>query len=192
MRNTIEILGDDSAAAQIIAHTISGEFIDDEIIKIGARAFGSCVNLSSVSFPMATEISSAAFYGCTGLLTAVFPNATKIGGNAFYGCTSLSDVDIPKVTNIESTAFGRCASLTYVYLGDVTHIGAYAFNDCTNLSVAIIGVNSSLVCSLDMSNAFYHTSSNLIIYVPSSLYSLYVSAPQWTLISAKIRSYISE
>ena len=189
MSNTIEILGDKNAVASIVHRTISGDFVDDEITQIGKRAFYYCTSLSTVSFPMVTMVSNFAFQQCTGLLAAYFSNVTTIGSQAFYNCTSLSFVDIPKVTDIGHTAFGNCSSITYVYLGKINHIGAYAFNNCSKLSVAVVGVDTSSVCTLDMSNAFYNTRSNLVIYVPSSLYSLYVSAPQWNLISTKIASY---
>ncbi|MCR4660037.1 MAG: leucine-rich repeat protein [Bacteroidales bacterium] len=107
------------------------------ITAIGARAFASCQDLTSVLLPLTvTTIEDYAFYGCTGLkgTVVVGENVSKIGSSAYYGCTSITSL-LFKATNcrfmgssMSSTVFGNCTSLTSLDIAQgVTRIPDYAF-----------------------------------------------------------------
>jgi len=86
-------------------------------------------------------------------------------------------------------AFYSCISLERAFLPNAKTIGANAFYNCRNLTTLIIGLDNSSVCQLYNSTVFIATPSNLSIYVPSSLYSSYIVASFWSLISSRIFSY---
>ena len=100
-----------------------------------------------------TSIGETAFYACTSLSSVTIPSSvTSIRNNAFYGCTSLSSVTIPyNVTNIGGNAFMECSSLKKVYV---------LRDDPPTLGGA----------------AFYNTSNDLKIWVPSETLDTYKSA----------------
>ena len=55
------------------------------IVKIGARAFANCKDLSNIHFPSSLYvIGEEAFYGCSNL-SAEAPRGVRIGSNAFQG-----------------------------------------------------------------------------------------------------------
>ena len=83
--NTIDVLGEEQAFAQIVDRTIQ-TFEDDEITAIGNYAFRGCTNLTTADFPVATSIGSNAFRGCTNLTTLILRAnqvATLANTNAF-------------------------------------------------------------------------------------------------------------
>ena len=113
------------------------------VTSIGARAFMSCRNLTSVSIPNSvTSIGEDAFLYCDNLTSVSIPNSvTSIGNSAFEECISLTSVTIPdSVTTIGEIAFFCCYSLTSVTIGNsVKSIGAGAFAHCIGLTSVTIG-----------------------------------------------------
>ena len=141
-----------------------------KVTVIGSAAFSGCINLASVSFPACEVIWSGAFSGCAssesgvfyGLKSAAFPNCLEVGSNAFAYCSYLSCISFPKCQKIWSSAFRNCSSLALV---DFTGVTA--------------------VPELTSSNAFYGASS-ATIKVPSSLYTAWIAATNWSLIASQI------
>jgi hypothetical protein len=128
------------AETTLIAYpSATGAIALPSIIEVGASAFGSCANLTSVSLPVAQTIGASAFGGCTNLTSVSLPAATTIAGGesyfhgAFHYCTSLTEVNLPTATDIGSYAFFRCTSLETVSLPAAQTIGASAFLLCTSL-----------------------------------------------------------
>lgn len=81
------------------------------VTSIGAEAFRSCSDLTSVTIPNSvTSIGSSAFYGCRGLTSVTIGDSvTSIGHEAFYDCVGLTSVTIPNsVTSIGEFAFQGC------------------------------------------------------------------------------------
>lgn len=140
------------------------------VTAIGSYAFQGCIKLASVSFPACEIIWSEAFSGCAssesgtlyGLKSATFPNCLEVGSNAFAYCSYLSRISFPKCQKIWSSAFRNCSSLALV---DFTGVSA--------------------VPELTSSNAFYSASSAKI-KVPSSLYTAWIAATNWSLIASQI------
>ena len=167
--NTIEILGDEVAGAQVIDKTIS-EFKDNTLAYIGSYAFTSCQALSVAEFPNAMIIYQNAFANCGSLSSVSFPNASRIENSAFYYCSSLSSASFPSAAVIGSSAFFLC----------------------TNLTSITIGTRMNTVCILSSSNAFLKNgvgsiiNPSLSIYVPSSLAAAYKIASNWSYFSTRI------
>jgi hypothetical protein len=64
----------------------------NSVTSIGQFAFGSCINLTSVTIPNSvTSIDEYAFYNCTSLTSITIPNSVQsIGDYAFDGCTGIT------------------------------------------------------------------------------------------------------
>lgn len=184
----------------------------------GITAFGSCRSLSYADFPSCTAIGSLAFASCSGLTSVSFPLCSYIYRSAFYGCTKIQAMSFPICKTIESWAFGGCSSLTTISLPICENIGSSAFYSCYEIqtmsfpSCTTIGsaaftrcrklielrLEGSSVAKLEYSTAFsstpiagYTTSTGGVygsIYVPSSLYSIYISSTNWIYFSSRFVS----
>jgi hypothetical protein len=184
--------------------------------KINSYAFQRCNNLSYVEFPKCSVIYGSAFYCCSNLETINFPECKSIMYGTFEGCSNLKSVNLPKCSyisskafrsctaltsisftekiNISSEAFQDCSALSYVYLNNGGTIGYYAFYKCVNL-VSIYLMGSSIING--GFTAFYSTPifgySDVAgrygsIYVPSSLYSDYITHSYWASYSSRFVS----
>jgi hypothetical protein len=94
--------------------------IESGVTSIGARAFKSCLNLTTVTLPKSvTSIEAWAFEYCISLTSVTIPEGvTSIGDYAFYACTSLTSITIPaSLTSIGEDAFGESIRLSDVYYG---------------------------------------------------------------------------
>ncbi len=112
--------------------------INDGVSNIGMIAFGTCINLTSVSIPASViAIYPAAFYGCSSLTSVSIPaSVVSIGFQAFQGCSSLESITIPaSVKEIQYGAFMDCSNLASVSIEDgVEAIQIYAFSGCSCLA----------------------------------------------------------
>lgn len=165
-------------------------------ISIDSYAFFNCsLSLYSVSFSKTTYIGPSAFNQCYSLNGVSFPSASYIGSYAFAYCSSLGSAVFPTVKTIGSGAFGNCTLMSEITFNAVSSIAAYAFSKCWYLlSVYLLG---SSVCKLANVNAFistpisnYSTKAGRYgsIYVPSSLWSSYISATNWVNYSSRLVS----
>ena len=149
----------------IIDKTISGEYVNGEVTRIGDYAFYYCSNLTTASFPQAIYIGSSAFHYCTSLATASFPQASTIRGHAFYNCTRLTTASFPQAIYIGYSAFAYCTSLATANFPQASSIDGYAFYSCTNLTTA-----SFPQVSYIGSSAFYNCLSLATASFPQASY----------------------
>ena len=163
---------------------------------IGSYAFYSCPSLTSVDLPIASYIGSYAFYSCYSLALVNLSIASYIENYAFTYCSSLASINLPMVRSIGNGTFSNCYSLALVNLPMASYIGSSAFCRCYRLlSLYLL---STSVATLASENAFtstpiskYTTSTGGVygsIYVPSSLYSSYITATNWTVYSSRFYS----
>ena len=123
-----------------VSSGIKAAIIPDNVNSIGPKAFGNCVNLSTVHLPeSAKSIPDYCFSGCTGLTSIIIPNSvTNIGNGAFSGC-GMTSINIPNgVTNIGGQAFYGSALTSITIPNSVTSIGGDAFHGCCDLASVII------------------------------------------------------
>ena len=116
-----------------IMKTISS-YENTRVKYIAYNKFAYCTSLTSVSFPVCTNIGSYAFQNCTSLTSVNFPVCTNIGYYAFSNCTSLTSVSFPNCTTIREYAFQNCTSLTSVNFPNCTYIDYAAFRNCYSLT----------------------------------------------------------
>ena len=187
--NTIDILGDDVVADDIIDGSIA-EYHDDQITNIGEYAFYKCNALSSINFPMTTRISSRAFADCTALSSINLPTVENIETSAFNGCTALSSINLPAAHGLFSRAFQNCSGLISAdFPTFISTIFEYTFSGCNVLKTLILR-GTTKVSFLQNTNAFNSTpiaSGTGYIYVPSALYDSYVTDSNWSTYSSQFR-----
>jgi hypothetical protein len=141
-------------------------YLEDEVTKIGKKAFSCAVKLCSITFAgNLKEINANAFEYCLGLENLMLPRSVemigerafqyceklvsvmlphgivRIGDCAFLGCELLKTVSIPSsVKEIGNMAFSGCEALAKVVIQDnVRFIGDKAFSDCPNIEVSVTG-----------------------------------------------------
>lgn len=161
--------------------------------SIGEGAFAYCHKISNVDLPNCTSIGSRAFNAIrNSQLTLSLPKVEYLGDMAFEN-TNVESVDLPKC-KLVNDAFRNCSNLTTVSMPECTYIPLYAFDGCSKLSsVYLLG---STMCSMGektgegyLHMGFTHSpfdqndSAYAKVYVPSSLYSQYITANGWWMIS---------
>ena len=172
---------------------------------IWQSAFYDCSSISVVDLPVCESIAFYAFRNCRSLLRADLPECSFLNTGVFQNCYSLSSVNILKCEFIGAGCFSRCSSLMTMDLPSCTYIDSYAFFNCTylnsvNLPVcsrigesAFYGINtlsitlgSSSVVTLTGTYQFQIGTSNVSIYVPTSLYYSYITNNKWMSYSSYI------
>ena len=156
---------------EIITRTISGQYINSNVTKIGAGAFYackitsvSCINcisimshafeqctlLKSMSFPKCEVIAREAFRSCVSasFKTASFSQCTNLGTYAFYACYYLSTAKFPKISSIWDYTFAYCSRLKTTSFPSCINIGLYAFSACKSLATISFPVCQSISSSV--------------------------------------------
>lgn len=142
--------------------------IVDGVTRIGAGAFASCSNLSSVSIPdSVTGIGRDAFSNCSSLSSIAIPDSvTGIGHEVFVGCSGLTSITIPgSLSSISWCAFADCTGLTHVTILDpLSGIDIGAFSRCTGLKSVTIPKSMTRISD----NAFDNCSGLEDVYYDGS------------------------
>ncbi|MBP5664374.1 MAG: leucine-rich repeat domain-containing protein [Bacteroidales bacterium] len=144
----------------VIPASVTYEGVDYSVTAIGAYAFNSCGQLTSVTIPNSvTSIGNGAFNKCYSLTSFTIPSGvTTVEPYTFCECRSLTSIDLgDKVTSIGTNAFVGCTGLTSITIPtSVEAIGEYAFSGCSLTSLHI----SDLVAWLGISFVGPDGSSN--------------------------------
>lgn len=162
--------------------------ISNNVTSIGAFAFGSCENLTSVTIPNSvTSIGNSAF-SYSGLTSVEIPGSvTSISNNAFGRCNKLKNVTIGEgVKTIGADAFCICALTSITIPSSVTSIGDSAFNSCNKL--ASVTMLRTTPPTLGGNGVFTSTSSALVIYVPAESVDAYKAKSRWSNYASKIQA----
>lgn len=193
--------GDTEFEDSFIIRTLSGDYINDRVTKVGQFAFRGCTKITSFSFPKATSIETNAFYDCEKLTSVNIPLVTSIKDNAFNACEALPSIVLPSLTSGGSYMFRYCYKLLTIDLPVITNIVSNMFGDCRRLTAVIL--RSPTLCTLAATSAFsncyhFHGTKNSTynpnslkdgyIYVPSALVDSYKVATNWATFADQIRA----
>ena len=148
--------------------TIPGTINSLPVTSIGAYAFESKTNLTSVTIPdSVTTIGSDAFSSCYALTSVMIGSGvTSVGNRGFLNCFGLTSLTIGSgVTSIGDTAFFTCSSLTSVTIpNSVTSIGSSAFSPCTGLTSVTVAPLNTVYSSAD--GALFNKNMTTLIQCP--------------------------
>lgn len=120
--NTVEVTkgstyGSDYSGDVTIPSSVTHGGVTYDVTAIGANAFLSCHDLTSVNIPATvTSIGEAAFYYCTSLTRAVIPESVRtIGPWNFYKSDELTTVILPStLVSMDHNCFGSCPKISQV------------------------------------------------------------------------------
>lgn len=96
--------------------------IPSSVKTIGANAFDSCYNATSIEIPSSvTSIGDYAFKGCASMKSVLKDSSGNIsltiGDGAFIGCSMLNRVNLPdRITSMGGGCFAGCSNLTNIVL----------------------------------------------------------------------------
>ena len=163
----------------VIPSSVDYEGVTYSVTKIGASAFRSCVDMTSIEIPNSiTSISNWAFCSCSDLTSIKIPNSIiSIGEGAFSKCSSLTSILVDAGNSIydsrnDCNAIIETASNTLiagcqntVIPNSITSIGNYAFKGCTSLrSIEIPNSVTSIG-----KEAFYYCPNLTSIEIPNNV-----------------------
>lgn len=117
------VAAEQAVTDSIIDRSISGEYVNDRVTKVGDYAFLGCSALTSAHFQNAASVGNYAFYKCSTLVSVEFPSATSIGNYAFQQCGALVTL-ILRAESCRLTDVGAfnqtpiAAGTGYVYVPD--------------------------------------------------------------------------
>lgn len=164
---------------------------------ISPNAFYSCTNLLTASLATATNIGSSAFYSDNNIEEIYCPNVETLGANCFALCSHLETITGDNISYIGAAAFSGCNSLATISLPKMGTIASSAFKNCYHLLTLYL-MGSDIATLLNSSNCFVSTpiggytgSTGGVygsIFVPSSLYSQYIAANNWSNYAARFVS----
>ena len=141
---------------------------------VGKNAFFRCI-MTVIDMPKCRKIDAGAFIDCGALQSMNLPLCSYIEWNAFSDCHNLSSVSLPNVITVSSYAFNNCIALRDIDLPSCKTLYYDAFYGCS-LNTLTIGRSYSYVCSLSGGGLGCIPNS---IYVPASLYHLYIKSGNW-------------
>lgn len=189
-----------------IQKTISGNYSNDRITKVGYGSFYEDTALTGFDAPNVTKVVDYAFRGCSNLVSVNMPLITSAGVSAFYqiaveniyfpelttmgtytfgGSSKNKTINLPKLKIVQSNGFRQNTGCTKIDLGACTNIYATGFYNMSGLVDLIIRTSS--VCTLANINAFSGCSSLESIWVPDDLVDSYKTATNWSTYADKFK-----
>lgn len=159
---------------------------------IGNTAFSSCTNLLRLRAPNLVEFgvsSTSGGYGtftnCSKLTEFSFPKLQSVVSSLFNPLPGtaiaydISFMSLPNVSSIAAEAFSTFSLLTSAYIPKCTYIGNSAFVKCSNLTQIYLN-EVSAVTTISGSTFYSNGAAITSVYVPSSLYSAFLTAQWWS------------
>ena len=189
----------------IVQRTISGDYTNNRITKIGDYAFRACSSLASVNVANVTSIGVGAFES-SNIKTIIAPLCTTLGNTAIYNCRSLTTLDVPRLVSVGTSCARelKIKRLVFEYLTTINNYGFQAasveyfdaplktlgyggFDSCKSLNTLVL--RGSSLCSLGSAlTGTPFASGTGYIYVPSELLDRYKAATNWATYSERFRA----
>jgi hypothetical protein len=190
----------------ILTRTVSGNYVNNQITKVGygafyedaaitgfsaanvetiaAYAFRGCSKITSLNVPKLKTVSTSSLYQVN-VPNLILSELTSMGTYSFGGSSGMKTITLPKLLIVQSNGFRQNTGVTRIDLGVCTNIYATGFYNCYALQDLIIRTDS--VCALANTNAFTGCSKLANIYVPDNLVNSYKAATNWSTYADKIK-----
>ena len=125
---------DNTVINSILDRSISGNYVNGDLTKIGRYAFEYCDQLTFATFTKVTKIDGSAFSDCRSLESISLPEVKKIEQSAFAYCSSLKSISMPKIEVLSSDSFywgifDYCGMTTINIPSTIKSIGKNAFEN---------------------------------------------------------------
>lgn len=178
--------------------------INSDFLYIHDYLFFNCRSLKAIFFPKTFSlIKNYVFKNCVSLERCIFCSsrwASSSGDTSNYvfeNCYSLKKQNLnfnnslesynTKITlGLTSYMFKHCYSINYIYLPPVSAIGSDTFSDDYKHVKVFDFTSNTEIPTLNGTNAFSSGTNDYEIWVPSSLYSSWIAAANWSNISSHI------
>lgn len=123
---------DNTVLNSILDHSISGNYVNDDLTEIGKYAFAYCEQLTSATFKKATKVDNSAFKNCASLESISLPEVKEIEISSFGWCSSLKSISMPKIEVLGSQSslwgvFDYCEMTTINIPSTIQAIGKNTF-----------------------------------------------------------------
>lgn len=205
-----------SYARAILDGTISGDYTNNRVLRIGDSVLNAADNLTGIEFQSVTSVGSGSFSALP-LNRVELPNVTEIGRDSFR-LPRFSIANFPKLTTIGEGCFSdynsKNGQLVEVYIPNATTIGQEAFLGNRLLKIVDISNAVSLpqgaFCDCPaleevhlpavpppLGSGWYGTPFNYakkdicVFYVPTGSLSAYQADSQWSSFTNKY-SFVEE
>lgn len=104
------------------ASSLERAYLSGYVGTLNQSFFASCLNLSVVAIPLATELTTACFYSCRKLPSITLPNVSKIGSSAFANCSSLMTVNVLSTEVVSLVSYN---AFTNTPMSNSTYTGSF-------------------------------------------------------------------
>lgn len=157
--------------------------IPDTCTTIGDYAFQAVTGITSLTIGSGClSVGQLAFYGCTGITSLSLGSGIQtIGASAFRNLSNATgDISLPSIQTIGNYAFHTASKITSVTYGSsLTQLGDGVFANCTSITSHDFTV-ATAIPTLTNANCFNNINANCKIWVPSTLYSDWKAATNWS------------
>lgn len=169
--------------------------IPDTCTTIGDYAFQAITGITSLTIGSGClSVGQLAFYGCTGITSLSLGSGIQtIGASAFRNLSNATgDISLPSIQTIGNYAFHTASKITSVTYGSsLTQLGDGVFANCTSITSHNFA-EATAIPTLTNANCFNNINANCKIWVPSTLYSDWKAATNWSNWEAYIFPWVDE
>ena len=163
----------------------------------GGLQFNMCTELETVDFPILYSMSGGTFNSCHKLVSVSMPLLFGITNNTFAYCSALSELNLPLLYIFQSDHnFNYCSSLEKISFpllfisADYSYYANQGFSTCSSLKEVTLGTGLYFVPEY-VSLGSYFITNNGVINIDAEMYDKWLSASEWSSMSAHFRSYVS-
>ena len=159
--------------------------------------FNMCTELETVDFPILYSMSNYTFNSCHKLVSVSMPLLLSINNNTFRYCSALSELNLPLLYIFQSDHnFDYCSSLEKISFpllfisANYSYYANQGFSTCSSLKEVTLGTGLYFVPQYVSLGSDFIT-NNGVINIDAEMYDKWLSASEWSSMSAHFRSYVS-
>ena len=163
----------------------------------GGAQFNMCTELETVDFPVLYSMSDNTFNSCHKLVSVSMPLLLKIYKDTFAYCSALSELNLPLLYIFQSDHnFDYCSSLEKISFpllfisANYSYYANQGFSTCSSLKEVTLGTGLYFVPEYVSLGSDFIT-NNGVINIDAEMYDKWLSASEWSSMSAHFRSYVS-